>query len=185
MLADLNVSSSFGPAGRKNLEKMVLVVMRKGNLHKERHDTDKQAGAQRHREYRKCSVFATAVLVIMKLRELDHLISFKRGDTDKRATWWDIPLTEYNSYSEESSKMRLALADANLVDRYANLTHHRSMMVQYAGSRGLQPYQINTMTKHMLEKMHSAYQPEVEEETLKVMSGFRKSESRFVCTEHL
>ena len=80
--------------------------------------------------------------------------------------------------------MRQALADSNLEDRYAKVTHHLSMMVQYAGSRGLQPYQISSLTKHMLDKMHSAYQPEVEEETLKVMSGFRKSETRFVCTEH-
>ena len=185
VLADLNISSAFGPDAPKNLKKTLLVVLRKGNLHKERHDTDKQVGLQRNRDYRKCTVFATSVLVIMKLRELDHLISFERGNTDERATWWDIPLTEYNSYSEESSKMRQALANSNLEDRYSKVTHHRSMMVQYAGSRGLQPYQISSLTKHMLDKMHSAYQPEVEEETLKVMSGFRKSETRFVCTEHV
>lgn len=185
VFADLNISSAFGPDTLESLKKTVLVVLRKGNLHKENHVTDKQVGSQRNRDYRKCSVFATAVLVIMRLRDLGDELCFERGDVKERAEWWDTPLTEYDSYSEESSRMRLVIADADLADRYSKVTHHRSMMVQYAGSRGLQPYQINTMTKHMLEKMHSAYQPEVEEETLKVMSGFRKSETRFVCTEHV
>ena len=37
----------------------------------------------------------------------------------------------------------------------------------------------------MTEKFHSAYQPEVEEESMRIMSGFRKHESRFVPKEHV
>jgi hypothetical protein len=37
----------------------------------------------------------------------------------------------------------------------------------------------------MIEKLHSAYQSEVDKETMKVMSGFRKEETRFIPREHL
>ena len=65
------------------------------------------------------------------------------------------------------------------------LTHHRTQMVQQAGSEGLAPYQINTLTKHMLEKIHSAYQSECDKEMLKVMGGQGRDRSRFVEREYL
>jgi hypothetical protein len=81
--------------------------------------------------------------------------------------------------------MRQVLAATGLDALGGKVTHHRTQAVQYAGSRGLQPWQVCTFTKHMTEKFHSAYQPEVEEESMRVMSGFRKYESRFVPTEHV
>ena len=42
--------------------------------------------------------------------------------------------------------------------------HQRTTALQYAGFEGLQPYQVNTMTNHMLEKQHSAYQSVTEKE---------------------
>jgi hypothetical protein len=60
------------------------------------------------------------------------------------------------------------------------LTHLRTLAVQHAGSEGLAPWQINTMTKHMLEKINSAYQSEVDKTTMKVMAGFSQDESYFV-----
>jgi hypothetical protein len=38
------------------------------------------------------------------------------------------------------------------------VTHHRTAALQYAGFWGLAPWQVNTMTNHMLDKQHSAYQ---------------------------
>jgi hypothetical protein len=58
-------------------------------------------------------------------------------------------------------------------------------MVQQAGSEDLAPYQIKTLTKHMLEKIHSAYQLECDKETLKVMGGQGRDESRFVEHKYL
>jgi hypothetical protein len=186
VLSDLNLSVAFGPEVDEPRNKTLLLVMRKGPLkNKDNHLTDKQVGVQRHVNYVMCTVFATAVCVVLRLRSLAWRVNFKRGDPDLCSEWWDISLTQYVSCSEESSAMRSALVSAGLLEKLAKVTHHRTMAVQYAGSRGLQPYQINTMTKHMLEKMHSAYAPEVEEETLKVMSGFRKHEHRFVPTEHV
>jgi hypothetical protein len=57
---------------------------------------------------------------------------------------------------------------------------------QQAGSESLAPYQINTLTKHMLENIHSAYQsPECDKETLKVMGGQLRDESPFVERKYL
>jgi hypothetical protein len=52
--------------------------------------------------------------------------------------------------------------------------------VQQAGSKGLAPCQINSVTKHMLEKLHKSCQAEADKEACKVMSGFSKDEDCFV-----
>jgi hypothetical protein len=119
----------------------------------------------------------------MKLRKLDGLVSFKNANP--RPNWWDIPLNQYDTYNKESSAMRQALQSVDLLDKHSKVTHHRSMAIQHGGSRGLTPNQISTFTKHQQDKLNRSYMPEVEEETLKVMCGFKKHETRFVPSEHV
>jgi hypothetical protein len=45
---------------------------------------------------------------------------------------------------------------------HSKVTHHRTAALQYAGFNGLAPYQINTLTNHLLDKQHSAYQSQAE-----------------------
>ena len=186
-LCDLNLSYGYGPdpsSGPNNCT--LLLIHRPGPKHKNRFRIPKQVGVQRHRDYRQCAVFCTGALLILRLRDLEDEINFLKPGKNGRALWWDKPLNYYKSYSEESSAMRQVLAAAGIyVQHGGKLTHHRTQMVQTAGSRGLQPYQVCTMTKHIPDKLHSAYLPEVEEETMKVMSGFRKGETRYVATEHV
>ncbi len=59
------------------------------------------------------------------------------------------------------------------------LTHNQTHAVQLGGSEGLAPWQLNTFTKHMLDKLNSAYQPEMNRETAKVMAAFEKDEPYF------
>jgi hypothetical protein len=185
VLSDLNLSNGFGPEVRPPRDCTLLLILRKG-LTKDKHNTTQQVGTQRHRDYRRCTVFATAVLVIMKLRELGSGINFYRGAPGKPASWWNISLSDYSTYSEECNAMKQVLACAGYLERYSTkVTHHRTACVQYGGSQGLTAEQISTITKHKLDKLHSAYMPEVEEETLRVMSGFRKWETRYVKTEHV
>jgi hypothetical protein len=63
--------------------------------------------------------------------------------------------------------------------RSSKVTHNRTQSVQLAGSKSLAPWQINTMMKHILEKMHSAYQLEVDKERMMVMAGYSKGEGYF------
>ena len=44
----------------------------------------------------------------------------------------------------------------------SKVTHHRTAALQMAGFQGLRPDQINTLTNHMLDKQHSAYQAQAE-----------------------
>ena len=39
----------------------------------------------------------------------------------------------------------------------AKITHHRTAALQFGGFNGLAPWQINSLTKHMLEKQNKAY----------------------------
>jgi hypothetical protein len=70
---DLNMSDGYGPeneteeSGRK---KTLLLIFRKGKWHKENFKHPKQTGVQRHRDWRRCSVFATAMSVIMKMKPI-------------------------------------------------------------------------------------------------------------------
>jgi hypothetical protein len=180
--ADLNLSLGFGPEREAPINRTILMVLRKGSLHKDNYSTDKQVGCQRHKEYLQCAIFSTAVCIIEQLRT-DAAINFYHDDKDERATWWDTPLLEFETLQDESHAMRDVFNSTGVES--CKLTHHRTHAVQYAGSEGLAPWQINTLTKHMLEKFHSAYQSEVDKESLKVMSGFSRDESRFVPVEHL
>lgn len=185
VLCDLNLSYGFGPEIASPRNRTLLLVLRKGSVHKDKHTTDKQVGVQRHRDYKQCAVFSTAALVVTKLRALGDRINFYHANDKERASWWDIPLNEYKNYSSESSEMKQVLNVAGIEVKSGKLTHHRTQAVQVAGSSGLRPDQVCTMTKHVQDKYHSAYMPEVEEETMRVMSGFRKYETRFVPTEHV
>ena len=131
VLADLNLSVGFGPEAKAPRNRTLLLVLRKGALHKDNHTTDQQVGVQRHRDYRMCTVFATAALVIMKLRELDSRVNFFAGSPRKAASWWNIPINDYSTYSEESNAMKQVVTTTGTLNRYSSkVTYHRSKCVQ-------------------------------------------------------
>jgi hypothetical protein len=97
-LCDINLSQGFGPERFGPLARALLLILRKGTVHKDRHETDKQVCTWRHRDYRLCSNFSTAMYVIWKL-STNATINFLHEDRSKRASWWDIPLIDWEEYS--------------------------------------------------------------------------------------
>jgi len=181
VLSDLNLSYGFGPENYAPRNRTLLLVLRQGFIHKDRYTTDKQVGVQRHRDYRQCTAFATGLLLIMKLRALGNEINFLHvNKKTSRASWWDIQLNAYDTYSKEEAAIRQVYAGTG-VDA-GKVTHHRLQAVQHAGSQGCQPWQVSTMTKHVHDKLNMSYLPEVEIETIKIMSGFRKASTN--CYEY-
>jgi hypothetical protein len=89
-LCDLNISTGFGPEEEAPRNKTLLLVVRKGDYHKDRYATNRQVGVQRHRDYRRCAVFATALRVIKMLQILHGQIDFSHPDTKLRNKWWDL-----------------------------------------------------------------------------------------------
>jgi hypothetical protein len=175
--ADLNLSYGFGPEKEGPRCRIPLIVLRKGGVHKDNNTTDKQVGCWRHKNYLLCSVSALARHVIWDLKN-NPTINFLHDDPDKRAGWWDTCLVDWESYSQQSGPVKQVFEECGVVS--CKVTHDRTLAVQHAGSEGLAPYQISTMTKHMLEKLHSAYMAEVDKEVCKVMAGFTKEEPYFV-----
>jgi hypothetical protein len=51
VLCDMNISEGFGPEPDEPRNKTVLIVLRRGHVHKENHICDQQVGVQRHRYY--------------------------------------------------------------------------------------------------------------------------------------
>jgi hypothetical protein len=172
VLCDLTVSYGFGPDEVAPFNRTLIMVLRKGLVHKDRHDLDREVGVQRHVDYRKCTVFATGALVLSKLFDYGEDVDFLHVNKKERCDWWDIKINNYSTYDPQAKAMSKVFKIAQVEN--SKLTHHRTQAVQYAGSRGLTSAQINTVTKHMLDKQHSSYQPECDEETMKVMSGFKK-----------
>jgi hypothetical protein len=111
VLADLNLSYGFGPERHGPLGRAFLIILRKGNVHKDRADLDKQVCFWRHKRYLLCSVFSTAASVIFKLTNHPTVDFYHPGDTRlSRASWWDIPLIDWDEYSGEcAAKMRTLL----------------------------------------------------------------------------
>jgi len=174
---DMNLTTGFGPEKKGPRSRILTMVVRKGDLHKDHHITDKQVGWWRHRNYLLCTGFAVASHVLWDLVN-DSTINFFHLDKKVRNTWWGKKFITYKTYDDQKNAME-QIFDATGVT-CCKLTHLRTLAVQHAGSEGLAPWQINTMTKHMLEKINSAYQSEVDKTTMKVMAGFSQDESYFV-----
>jgi hypothetical protein len=182
VFADLFMSRGFGPVKEGPRARTLLLVLRQGDPHKDRFTTDRLVGSWRHRCYLFCSVFNTSLHVINELRQ-NHDINFYHPVKTERASWWDTPLVDYEKLYDEAGPMKEVYAATGVEG--CKLTHNRTYAVQHAGSEGLAPYQINSLTKHMLEKFHKSYQAEVDKEACKVMAGFAKDEGYFIEREFL
>jgi hypothetical protein len=172
--ADLNLTRGFGPDKEGDMARVLTLILRKGRgVHKDNFTTDKQVGAWRHRNYLMCSVFNTALHVINDLRN-NSTINFYHREKSKRASWWDTPLVAFEKRNEESNAITQVYKKTGVSS--CKVTHHRTAAIQLAGSESLAPYQISSFTKHMLEKIHSAYMPEIDKQACKVMADFGKDE---------
>ena len=172
--ADLNMSYGFGPVREGRQARALLLVLRKGRIHKDRHDTDKQVACWRHRDYVQCSVLATAMYVLWSLNQANP--DFSHRNKRERAGWWDIPLIDWEQYSEASNSTREIFKATGV--NSCKLTHHRTSALQYAGFEGLTPTQVNTMTNHLIDKQFSAYGSEAE----KMVSDYRKLADICYCS---
>jgi hypothetical protein len=123
-----------------------------------------------------CSVFNTALHVIHDLSN-DTTINFFHNDKNGQAFWWDKPLINHEESGQESAAMTAVYTATGVAS--CKLTHNCTHAVQLGGSEGLAPWQLNTFTKHMLDKLNSAYQPEMNQLTAKVMAAFEKDEPYF------
>jgi hypothetical protein len=97
-LCNLNLSHGFGPERNGPLSRALLLILCRGTVHKDRHETDKQVCSWRHKNYLLCSVFSTASYVIWCTSQNPD-ISFLHINKNERAPWWDIPLIDWDQYS--------------------------------------------------------------------------------------
>ena len=169
VLADLNMSYGFAPPcsttnTNDGNRAALMLVIRSGDLHKDRHETDQQVAVWRHRYYKQCSVFATACHLIWSLANNNEL-HFKHDDKKKRAPWWDVPLINWSNYQDTSNATKQIMDGCGV--KAAKITHHRTAALQYAGFNGLAPWQVNTLTNHTIEKQLKAYQSVAEKQVSK------------------
>ena len=206
--ADLRMSRGYSAEDDGPLSRALLLVLRKGPIHKDRHDKDDQVAVWRHKEYKLCSVFNTAAHILSSLK-FDNNIGFLHEDKNIRAAWWDkeiidlnnkdgtyLDFVQYDVCCRTNSTNRHIVFVTNIffmvvvsqgndamIHIYAatgvinsKVCHHRTAALQYGGFESLGPHQVNTLTKHKLEKQSSAYGPVAERITCKVMAGFKNGE---------
>jgi hypothetical protein len=176
--ADLHLTKGYGPEKEGDLARVLALILRQGRLiHKDGFTTDKQVGSWRHRHYIMCSQFTTALHIINDLRN-NSTINFYHVEKSKRAPWWDTPLVAFTKRDEESSAIKQVYKKTGVSS--CKVTHHRTHAIQLAGSEGLAPYQVATISKHITEKLTSAYMPEIDKQACKVMADFGKDEPYIV-----
>lgn len=171
-LCDLNLSYGYGPENDPPRDRTLMVILRKGTRHKEKSTVDNQVGVQRHRDYRQCCVFATGILLIKLLRNLGDSIDFTQPNKNKDANWWGINVCSFRNLNAQSTPMR-EVYNKTGVDPQCKITHHRSQAVLIGASAGLNNSQIASFTKHVQDKLHTAYLPDCERTAMKVMAGFQ------------
>jgi hypothetical protein len=99
--ADLRISVGYGAEEEGELSRALLLVLRKGPIHKDRHDKDDQVAVWRHKEYKLCSVFSTAAHILCALKQ-DTSISFLHQDKRSRASWWDKEIIDLTNKDGKS-----------------------------------------------------------------------------------
>ena len=155
------------------------MVLRQGRVHKDNHVTDRQVGFWRHREWSLCSGFALAAHVVWALgHESTDSLNFLHEDKSIRNEWWDKYLICYRDYNEQATVMDAVYDGSGVVG--CKKTHQRTYAVQGGGAEGLAPWQMNTITKHMVEKYYKSYQSEMDRTTVKVMAGHAITADYFV-----
>jgi hypothetical protein len=97
-LCDLNMSRAYGAEEDGPVSRSLLLILRKGDVHKDRKDMDGQVGCWRHKHYELCSVLSTAAHVVWTLSNNDQ-VDFFHPDLNKRAKWWDLPLIDWKEYN--------------------------------------------------------------------------------------
>jgi hypothetical protein len=163
VFADMNLSNGYGPEEQGPMSRTLFLIMRKGGLHKDRFTADKQVACWRHRQYKLCSVFSLSMWALWNLSmERRTPFEFFHVDKKERCPWWDRSLIDWDHYSDAGSAMRQIYKATGVVN--CKVTHDRTTAIQYAGAMGLAPYQINSFTNHLLEKIHRSYQSEADRE---------------------
>ena len=184
VLSDLRLSGGFGPGETESHARCLMLILRKGKVHKDRFSKKKQVSAWRHKDYLLCTVFNTAATVIWRLHTLGNSVNFSKPRRG-RPMWWDLELLDWTTYNGKSclvchsdidaywrfSFLPLFLFSTEQSSAYQQIykgagvksckvMHERTNAIQYAGSQGLTPPEIATFTKHLLEKLHQSYAPE-------------------------
>ena len=108
-LSDLRLSNGYGPGSKKSddvhrerFDRTLLLILRKGQVHKDRFKTTKQVGFWRHKNWLLDPNFTIGLSVIYNLRKAGRSIEFKlRAEGGNLATtrphWWDRPLIEWSN----------------------------------------------------------------------------------------
>jgi hypothetical protein len=96
--ADLRLSHGFGPERDGPLSRALLCVLRRGEVHKDRHEMDEQVCVWRHKHYLVCSVVSTAAYLLYSLSN-NPTIDFYHLEKDERAGWWDTAFIHWQTYS--------------------------------------------------------------------------------------
>ena len=186
-LRDFICDETHGPdqLGNNNQHdpRTLAIILRTGEIHKDRYIIKKTVGCWRHKEWLLCSTGMTAMHLLYKLTLLGDSIDFFWIDqVNAYAKWHLIPVVDYSNYAQQYEATTVVIQSAGLDPN--KVTHHRTKGMEYGGSNGLSGAELTTMSKHCIDKW-TKYAPEINKETCKVMAGFGKTEGYYVPRAYL
>lgn len=86
-LADLVVSRALGPEKSGPLSRIMCLVLRKGDVHKDRFTLDRVVGCWRSKDYLSCPVFAISAHLLVQLNSRRGVIDFRWENRRQPARW--------------------------------------------------------------------------------------------------
>ena len=163
-------------------ETMLCAVLRKGPIHKDRHERHRVVGSWRHRNYLLCAQghLAAAMLYRLTMKGEGGRLSFdvRQHHAESPNFWRNVPIVEWDTLADESGPVEYILEKCGI--SATKVTHFRKSAIDYAGTEGLAEESIATMTKHSSKKLTKCYMPELKKDVLEVMAGFTNGEKYYV-----
>ena len=92
------MSYGFGATDDGSTARALLLILRSGDVHKDRQDTTNQVCVWRHKDYVLCSVFATSAYVIHSLNHNYADTNFLKPFKDRDANWWKLKFIDWEEY---------------------------------------------------------------------------------------
>ena len=184
-LCDMRLDTAHGPPldEEENRDEMLSYILQSGR-HKDRAKHKQIVGAWRHRDYTRCSTGAASFMLIGRFHGRTEDMNFYKGAATG-PMWMKKPILcdwysgrTQQQYKNGYSKARRAYAKVfqDMGVTWAKVTHLRKSGMDAAGTTGVSSEMLGSMSKHTSGNKQTRYNPQLSDEVMQVMSGFKRGD---------
>lgn len=141
-LCDLRLATGYGPSSNKlngnpQFDRTLMIILRKGPVHKDRFKNVKQVGMWRHNKWLLDPNFSIALAVIHNLRTAGDAISFcvqqSPPTSTARPLWWDRKLISWNTLKGSTTAVSSSVLLVIMIDLTFRVPHLTFFLLLLSG----------------------------------------------------